>query len=345
MQGIGRLFMIGIPGTTLDSNSAALIRELDPSGVILFERNIETPEQLALLCNKLQKYALDCHGNPLFLAVDQEGGRVARLKAPFTVFPGNAAMAKDPTASMRAEDFARITAEEMRLVGLNMDFAPVLDVVQGIPERHLKNRTFGSNPEKTILLGNTIIRLLQENGIMATAKHFPGLGMATRDPHQQLPRIHTDAEQIKAVHLPPFSAAIKQGVACIMTSHALYPGLDPEYPASLSHKIMTDLLRETLGFQGLLITDDLEMGAIKKTWGVPDGAAASFQAGADILLICKDQYLVRQTIRTVREKVKQGMIPLQRVAQSLKRIDQAKSKFLKGYQAVRIADVRTYFSE
>jgi len=320
---IGRLFMAGIPGTRLDDDTDALIRHYCIGGVILFSRNIEDPVQLAALCNDLQDRAIRYHNIPLFLAVDQEGGRVARLKGPF---------------------FARVTAEEMRLVGLNMDLAPVVDVRRGEPESHLVGRTFSDDPEKVSLLGRTVVKVLQKNGVMATAKHFPGLGKTSLDPHHHLPTIDVDLEEIETVNLPPFRAAIDEGVSSIMTSHAIYPALDPDNPATLSYKILTDLLRGTLGFKGLVISDDLEMGAIKKKWGVPDGAVASFMAGNDILLICQEQGMVVESINALREKIIGGEIHPDRLELSLGRIEKTKSAFLGGNtKTASLEKVATYF--
>ena len=340
---IGPLFMAGMPGIELDESTDELIRDHYLGGMILFSRNIENPVQLATLCNDLQECAMRYHGIPLFLAVDQEGGRVARLKEPFTLFPGNTAIGEDPEPVEKAVAFARVTAEEMRLVGLNMDFAPVVDVRRGEPEKHLEGRTFSDDTEKVSLLGRTVVKVLQENGIMATAKHFPGLGRASLDPHHHFLTIEADAEEMETVNLPPFLAAIEEGVSAIMSSHAVYPVLDPDFPATLSHRILTGVIREALGFDGLVITDDLEMGAIKKKWGVAEGAVASFEAGADILLICEDQNLVLESMDMLKGKLMNGKIGYERLQQSLKRITKAKSSFLKDCKMVSLEKVHSYF--
>lgn len=340
---IGRLFMAGIPGTQLDEATEALIRDHSLGGVILFARNIEGPVQLASLCSNLQEVALKHIGIPLFLAVDQEGGRVARLREPFTRFPGNRAVGEDPEPVEKAVEFGTITAREMSLVGLNMNMAPVVDVRRGEPERHLDGRIFSDDPEKVALLGRSVVKSLQENGVLAVAKHFPGLGRATRDPHHDLPTIVTDIGEIEAVNLPPFKAAIDQGVSAVMTSHAIYPALDPEYPGTLSHKIITGLLREKLGFEGLIVTDDLEMGAIKKGWGVAGGAAEAFEAGSDLLLICEDQENVLEGMKTLRDRLLRGEIPLQRLRQSVRRIMDAKARFLEKGTKISLARVKKYF--
>lgn len=340
---IGQLFMCGMPGTALDEGTDELIREVNPGGIILFARNIEGPLQLARLCTELQKRALEYHGTPLFLAVDQEGGRVARLREPFTCFPGNAAIGSSEQPVELALEFGRVTALEMKLVGLNMDLAPVVDVRRGEIEKHLDGRSFGEDPEKVGLLGRAVIRSLQGNGILAVAKHFPGLGRASLDPHFHLPRIEIDREELMTVNLPPFRAAIEEGVSSIMTSHAIYPALDGDLPATLSPFILSQLLRVEIGFPGLVLTDDLEMGAIAAHWSVAEGAAAAFAAGADVLLICKDQSLVRQSAATIGERMASGRIPAGRLEEALARIGSAKGRFLPARKEVSPVDIREYF--
>ena len=342
---IGRLFMAGIPGPEMDKASEALIRDHALGGIILFARNIEDPVQLASLCNSLQEVAIRYHGIPLFLAIDQEGGRVVRLQEPFTLFPGNSAIGNDARSVAKAVEFGRTTAKEMTLVGLNMNMAPVVDVRRGEPERHLDGRIFSDDPQKVAMLGQCVVKSLQENGVMAVAKHFPGLGRATLDPHHHLPTIGADIGEIETINLPPFKAAIEQGVSAVMTSHAIYPALDPEYPGTLSHKILTKLLREKLGFDGLIITDDLEMGAIKKGWGVANSAVAAFEAGSDLLLICEDQTQVIEGMKILRDHLLRKKIPLKRLHQSVRRVMAAKARFLDKESGISLERVKSYFRD
>ena len=342
---IGRLFMAGMPGTELDEKTEALIRDRGLGGVILFSRNIESPLQLTELCNDLQDKAMKYQGTPLFLAVDQEGGPVARLVEPFTPFPGNTAIGKNKNPVDKAVSFARITAKEMALVGLNMDLAPVVDVQCREPEKHLFGRTFSDDPQKVALLGRTVVKILQENGVMAVAKHFPGLGKASLDPHFHLPKIDVTAEELEEVNFPPFREVIEEGVSGIMTSHALYPFLDPERPSTLSRKTLKGFLRNTLGFNGLIITDDLEMGALEKNWGVSKGAALAFEAGADILLICQDQDKVLEGMKILSNSLLRGEISLSRLDQSLARIKEAKSRFLGQMKKASLEEVGAYFDQ
>lgn len=340
---IGRLFMAGIPGTVLDKGTEQLIRDHCLGGVILFSHNVEDPVQVATLCNELQHASLVHHGIPLFLAVDQEGGRVSRLQSPFRVFPGNASIGRDEHPEKRAREFAQVTAQEMALVGLNMDLAPVVDVRRGEPESHLAGRMFSDRPREVARLGSMVVKVLQEGGVMAVAKHFPGLGKASLDPHHRLPTIHADGKEIQEIHLPPFEAAIAAGVTGVMTSHAIYPALDADRPATLSSAVLTDLLRGRLGYEGLVITDDLEMGAIVKKWSVEEGAAAAFAAGADVLLICHDQANVRAAMGRVRQKLLSNEIPMARLHQSVRRVTDAKARFLGQVERVSLESVRAHF--
>jgi len=341
---IGQLFMMGMPGPQLDEDTRSLIRHYNVGGVVLFSRNIEEPVQLANLCLDLQETAMEFHGLPLILAIDQEGGRVARLKEPFTQFPGNEAIGQDKEPIERAMEFGRVTAKELKLVGLNMDFAPVVDVQRGALEKHLRGRTFGEDVRMVSKLGRTVVRSLQENGVLAVAKHFPGLGRSIVDPHFKLPRIELDMKEIEEVNLPPFQAAIKERVSGIMTSHAIYPALDPERPATLSPVILTQLLREKMGFEGLIITDDLEMGAIAKHWGIAEGAAAAFEAGADIILICEDQRNVLEGIGLLRRRLLQEEIPFRRLDQSNERIMKVRSGLLERRESALTANIEKYFN-
>jgi beta-N-acetylhexosaminidase len=225
-----------------------------------------------------------------------------------------------------------------------MNLAPVVDVARGETEKHLAGRLFSDRPEEVGLLGRTVVEGLQARGVMAVAKHFPGLGRTGLDPHHELPSIEADPEEVEQVNLPPFREAIGAGVSGVMTSHALYPALDPDMPATMSGPILRGMLRDRLRFEGLIITDDLEMGAVQKKWGVAEGASAAFAAGADILLICENQDLVLESIETLRRKLIKGEIPFGRLHESVGRIRAARSRFMVPLRRVSINDVREYFN-
>jgi len=342
-QKVGRLFMGGMPGPELDPNTIRLIKDYHLGGIILFKRNITDPIQLARLCRDIQRVSLLNSGIPLFLAIDQEGGRVARLEEPFTRFPGNAAIGESPDPDASALEFAGTTAREMSLVGLNMNMAPVLDAANPDIDAHLQGRSFSDDHLRVAALGGIVIDTMQQAGIMAVGKHFPGLGRSDRDPHLHLPTVDATLEEMESVHLPPFAGAIEAGVSAIMSSHALYPALDPGVPATLSRKIMRELLRDKMGFGGLVISDDLEMGAIEQERSLPQGAADAFEAGIDLLLICKDQSLLRESIEHLRNKLLREEISYERLHESLRRIAETKKRFLSPRKRIVLKRVREYF--
>ena len=338
----GSLLMIGLPGYDVDRDTEQLIMEYSPGGVILFSRNIKSPEQVAELISNLQQLSLKHNGDNFFIAVDQEGGRVARLRAPFREFPGNEIMSKSSDPVKSCEEFAKITAYEMKLVGFNMDMAPVLDVLDKNTDMVLAGRTFGSDPTLVATLGRVVIKTLQNNGIMAVAKHFPGLGVTSVDPHKDLPLMEISGHELESVHLYPFAQAIEEKVSGIMTSHGVYPAFDSVNPATTSSYILTEILRKKYCYDGLILTDDLEMGAIKGKCS--EAAVASVEAGADILLICKDQSLVKESIEALYSKAKTNTDFAEKIRASFERIKTAKEYFNINQRVVLdIAEIKKYF--
>ncbi|MDX9818902.1 MAG: beta-N-acetylhexosaminidase [Desulfococcus multivorans] len=281
-QMAGQRLMVGFDGTTFNAELKFLIEDLKVGGIILFARNIESPAQVAELCRSVQVCANGCGQPPLFIAVDQEGGLVARLKRPFTEFPGNAAM----TGVEDADHFAAVTAAELKSVGINMNMAPVLDVAPLGFGSVMEGRAFGHDPAWVARLGCHVIKGLQAGGIMAVAKHFPGIGRTLLDSHLALPMVDLDPTDIETVDLPPFVAAVEASVSGVMLSHILYRKIDPKWPASLSVRIARDLLRSRMGFGGLVLTDDLDMGAVNRHFGISEIIQRIVLADIDIALIC-----------------------------------------------------------
>ena len=234
------------------------------------------------LCGEAQVYARACGQPPLLIAIDQEGGQVARLKNRLPTFPGNPHM----QTVEDAEQFARVTAWELLSIGINMNMAPVLDVAPREIDSIMARRAFGHDPQWVADMGTTVIDHLQSSGIMAVAKHFPGIGRTVLDSHLDLPRLEATLAEIEAIDLPPFAAAIRHHVAGCMLSHILYPRLDPEWPASLSPKIARDLLRRQMGYTGVIMTDDLDMGAVAKHYDTPTAVEQAMKAEIDLVLIC-----------------------------------------------------------
>jgi len=279
----GQRLMAGFEGQTFNDDLRRLIGDLAVGGLILFSPNIADPVQLQRLCADCQDFAARCGLPPLIIAVDQEGGVVARLKAPhFTEFAGNPAM-RD-VADARA--FARTTARELSAAGINMDMAPVMDVAPEDFSGIMADRVFGCRPDHVAQMGTALIETLQTDGVMAVAKHFPGIGRTSLDSHLDLPTFGEELTAMEAVDLPPFRAAIDQRVAGIMLSHILYSRVDPQWPASLSPVIARDLLRNRMGYQGVTLTDDLDMGAIVRHFDIGTVIRQVVAAEVDIALIC-----------------------------------------------------------
>ncbi|QTA83006.1 Beta-hexosaminidase [Desulfonema limicola] len=278
----GQRLMIGFDGTMLNPDLEYSIKELKIGGIILFSRNIESPSQLKNLCQSVQSFAQACSQPPLFISIDQEGGKVARLKEPFTCFPGNPSIKNKDDAL----NFARITASELSKTGINMNMAPVMDVSPKDMNSIMTGRTFSHDPEIVSRLGTAVIREMQAGGVMAVAKHFPGIGRTIIDSHLDLPFMDADLADIQSFDIPPFYAAAACGAAGIMLSHILYTRVDPVWPASLSIEIAKKLLRDEMGFDGLVITDDLDMGAVKKHYKISKMIEQILKADIDITLIC-----------------------------------------------------------
>lgn len=277
----GQRLMVGFNGTELDPNLKFMIGDLKVGGIILFSRNIESPDQIRALCESVQAHARLCRQPPLFIAIDQEGGEVARLKPPFTQFPGNPQMKSVDDAA----HFARVTARELSAVGINMNMAPVLDVAKRGLKGIMKGRVFGDDPLWVSCMGAEVITQLQERKVMAVAKHFPGIGKTTLDSHLERPELDADIMELKK-DLIPFDTAIKSRVAGIMLSHIMYQQIDDVWPASLSVGIARNLLRDQMGYRGVVMTDDLDMGAIVNHYELGPAVERIFLADIDITLIC-----------------------------------------------------------
>ena len=289
----GQLLMVGIPGPRVDAVARELVRDLKVGGVILFARNIETPEQVWELTRDLQQEALAATGRPLLLAVDQEGGRVQRLKMPFTIIPAARDLGITRTPE-EVEYLARQVARELALVGLNVNLAPVLDVPRS-PACPQWDRAYSSDPERAARFGLAAIRGYLAGGVIPVAKHFPGLGDTLADSHEVLP-LALSGDAKREADLLPFRQAIVAGVPMIMTAHVAVPQWEAR-PATLSPVALKEWLRRRLGFDGVIITDDLEMGGITTSLSAPQGAKEALAAGADLLLICNNWQAAWETAR------------------------------------------------
>jgi beta-N-acetylhexosaminidase len=323
----GALLMIGLPGHDLDDSTRQLIKEEGVNNFIIFSRNVKNPGQLQNLCHDL---AIECaagHLPPPLIAIDQEGGSVSRLPPPWTQFPDARLLAEAADPEQTLTDNARTCCRELIAAGINLNMAPVLDVCPRNDGCFMERRALSGDPATVARLGSLVIKAMQTTGVAACAKHFPGLGSAQLDPHLVLPTVRRERAQLLAEDLLPFRAAAAAGVAAIMTSHTIYRALDPEQPATLSKEILAGLLRRELGYQGLVITDDLEMGAIENVLPVATAALRSLTAGADLLLICRQHAKVRATISLLNEARQDGRLTDLQIETAVKRINQVRERF------------------
>ena len=336
---LGELLMVGFVGQEMTADLASHILDLQPAGLIFFSRNIRDPKQLARLTWEIQTLALRELGRPLILAVDQEGGSVARMGPPFSQIPHATTLGSG--GFELTSHYYGLTAQEMNLVGLNLNLAPVLDVSSG---EVMERRSFGRDPSLVSQCGIAAIGAIQSAGIIATAKHFPGLGRTRKDPHQNLPVIAAKRDELDRCDLPPFKAAIQADVACVMTSHTIYPALDPEFPGTFSRTIINGLLRDELGFGGVVITDDLEMGAVGERYSQGAATVAALKAGADLLLVCNDLQKMSQTAKALSHALDHGLLDPDELILSLARVERLRKAYLEPVNLANAQAVATHFS-
>jgi beta-N-acetylhexosaminidase len=325
---IGQMLMVGFEGTSTDE-VRELIEKYHVGGVILFARNLLDASQIINLCNELQELAIRSKHPLLFISIDQEGGLVIRIRKGATVLPGNMALGATQSPEF-AYEAGKINGIELSLLGINVNLAPVLDVNNNPDNPSTGTRSFGGNPHLVAELGVQLIRGMQKHGVSATAKHFPGKGDVTVNSHIALPTVYHDLSHIEQVELYPFRAAISENVHFIMVSHVAFPVIDPTgLPATLSYQVITNLLKKKLKFKGLVITDDLEMGAIQKNFNTGEAAKKAVLAGADIILVChrKDRQL--EAFESILSAVRDGEI-------SEKIIDESVSKILNLKKKIKI---------
>src|SRR5215831_8066701 len=320
---VGERLMIGLPGTRLSDGDVALFRETRAGGLILYRRNFESPDQLRSLLIGLER-ALE---RRLLVATDHEGGRIVMLGVGTTIFPDNLAVGTAGEEAFAARQ-GLFEARELRRLGIDLNLGPVLDVLTDAYSPNIGIRAYGKDPALVARYGVARIRGMETAGISACAKHFPGKGHAPVDAHLGLPVIDSDWTEMRAGHLPPFVAAIEAGVHCIMTSHPLYPRLDgaPRMPATFSRSIVTDYLRRELGFRGVIVSDDLEMGAIGELCPVGEATVRAAGAGHDLLIICHTAARQREAHAALLEAYRTGALPRGELEASAARLEKLHGK-------------------
>lgn len=325
-QKVGQMFLYGFQGKKSAEDVRRLIKEYKPGGFILFTRNIESEAQLVKLNSDIKKISTNKIGIPAFIAIDQEGGKVLRIQNFGTILPGN--MNIGATRSSALSFLAgKLTAIDLEMLGVNMNLAPVIDVNSNARNEVIGVRSFGDDPELVAELGSAYIKGIQSRKVSATAKHFPGHGSTVGDSHFEVPVLKSSLEVLSNVDLKPFYSAINDGVDAIMTAHISVPSLDPsKKPATLSYKIITDLLRQQMGYDGLVITDDMEMRAVTGAAGIGSAAVNAILAGCDIITIVWTDLAKKEAYNALLKAVKKGVITEKRINQSVKRILTVKLK-------------------
>lgn len=319
------MLVSGFEGTWINDEIKDLILNRHVGGVILFERNYENPLQLYELSREMQALAMKAtKGIPLFISVDQEGGRVCRLKAPFSDFPFQSCLGKSQS-EMLAFRFGQALALELKTVGVNMDYAPVLDVNTNPNNPIIGERALSDSPERVARLGYEIIQGFQKAGVIPVGKHFPGHGDTQADSHLELPYVRKDAAALEREELHPFAYAIDNGLEALMTAHVVYPAWDEKYPATFSTKILQGILREKLGFQGIVMSDDLEMKAVEKHYPFDSIPALGLEAGIDLFLVCHNKDKVAALHHSLLREIESGGALGANAKRSVERIRQLKS--------------------
>lgn len=324
-QKVGQLFMCGFDALHINDHALALIKDYQVGNIILFARNIDTPEQLFTLNQNLQKLAYDKIGVPLFISIDQEGGMVTRITNGATNFPGAMTITanNDPIASYKA---GKLMGAELKALGININLAPVLDVNNNPNNPVIGVRSFSDNQLTVSEYGVNFVEGLEEN-VIATAKHFPGHGDTNLDSHLALPTINIDLARLHRVELVPFVSAIENGISAIMSSHINFPNLTENgYPTTLSHNCLTGLLREELGFKGLIVTDCMQMKAIQHNYTTKEATLMAIKAGANLICVSHSEVLQTASLDRVLEAANNGELPLDVLNERVSRVLSYKSK-------------------
>jgi beta-N-acetylhexosaminidase len=331
---IGQRLMIGIRGTSLDEETRTHLKEIAPGGVILFSRNIQNRAQVKNFIREIKK---EVTPSPL-LAIDQEGGLVVRFFREVTIMPGNMALGAVGSPELAYQQGA-LTAQEIKSIGFDINLAPVVDVATNPDNPGITIRSLGGDPHKAAELAVSLVQGTQSSGVGAVVKHFPGKGEAIKDAHFDLPKVDLSWDEMNNIHLIPFCECIKRGVKGVMSSHVIYPNFPgvAEVPATFSQELITDYLRQKLGFEGIIFSDDLEMGAITKFFPFEEAVIKTIQAGHDMILICSDYEKQRSALQSLMKAYEQDKNILLVMEDSLGRIQRLRN-FCQSYHYPEVQD-------
>ncbi len=340
---IGQLFWIGLEGPTLTGKEAEFMVENNIGGVTLFGRNLENPQQVHKLCTDLHnlRYKMPTK-TPPFVAIDMEGGRVHRLKAPFTQWPALGKLAELDSTSV-AFKFGNMMGQELRALGVNVDFAPCVDVMTNPKNILIGDRSLGTDPEEVAKLASGLVRGYIKAGIVPCAKHFPGHGNTVIDSHEDLPVEDVDKATLDERELIPFKKTIRARLDLIMTAHILYKNIDPDFPATLSPLIIKKILREELRYRNLIITDDLDMKALTKNYAREEIPVLALQAGCDVLLYCNEPSSPPIGLEAVRKAMQDKKIPAPQIQDSIHRVLQLKKSAIEKLEPLPFEEAAKFF--
>ncbi|MEX2104450.1 MAG: beta-N-acetylhexosaminidase [Bacilli bacterium] len=338
-QKIGQMVLVGFEGTVVNDHIRELIDDYNIGGVIFYKQNISGTDQAIILLNSVKEINSD-NTIPLFLSVDEEGGRVTRMPNEFTRLPTN-----EEIGRINNEDFSQrigqILGKELKAFGFNMDYAPVLDINNNPNNPVIGDRSFGPIPELVSKLAISTMKGIGSQHVIPVVKHFPGHGDTSVDSHKELPVVNKSMEELQSFELIPFKEALENGAEVVMIAHILLPQIDTKYPASMSKSVITDLLRGSMKFDGVVITDDMTMGAILKNYDISEAAVQSVSAGSDIILVAHDFDTEVQVIQALKKSVEDGRIPEKMIDQSVYRILKLKKKYALTNETIKNVDVKS----
>lgn len=322
---LGQLMFIGLSGHSLTADEKKFIIENNIGGICLFGRNVSEPKQVHALCSEIQSLRHEMpNKTPLFIGIDMEGGRVARLKPPFNVWPPLKKVGDVDNPSLTFE-LTKCIGDELRAFGINLDFAPCLDVYTNPKNTVIGDRAISDKVEIVEKHASALVRGFIKSNVVACAKHFPGHGNTVIDSHLELPIEEANLERLESVELLPFKKAIKSRVDMIMTAHILFKNIDPDWPVTLSEKFLKNILRDELRYRGIIITDDLGMKAMAKYHKPEDIPVRALQAGCDMLLYCNEPDIPPIAIESLIEAVAQGRLSKEQIQESYDKVLELKS--------------------
>ncbi len=326
---LGQMFFIGISGTTLTQEEKDFIVENDIGGIILFSRNVKDPEQILKLTTDIQNLSKKTESKlPFVISIDMEGGRVHRLKKPFTIWPAMRHLGVSDSPQL-AYDIGQGIANELAAVGINLDYTPCLDVLLNPKNEIIGDRSFGSDPDHVAKMASGLIRGFKKVGVMTCVKHFPGHGYTSIDSHEDLPIDDRTWDKLLSTEASAYKKVFKSKVEFLMTAHILFKNIDPEYPVTLSEKFIQHYLTDELGFRNLIMTDDLDMKALSKNKSASELTYMSYLAGADIFLFCNEPKSHTEGVQSMQDRL--GQLDPERIKVSFDKILNIKTQLTENW--------------